>query len=402
MTSAYNRDGCEIYQGDVRGVLPLLPADSVDCIVTSPPYWGLRDYGTARWEGGDADCEHKAGEIRTGKGLAAWSKAHGASGGHKAGDVPKLSYRGQCGKCGARRIDAQLGLEPTIAQYLRTMVGVFRELRRLLKPTGTLWLNMGDSYHNGDKGGHERKTTGKQATSRGTVKGLNASRTWQHGLKPKDLVLMPARLALALQADGWWVRSEIIWHKPNPMPESIRDRPTKAHEQIYLLTKSDRYFYDFEGSLEPVSENTHARMGRGAGWRKADLGTVGVEKQNPSFDAAVCLRVAMRNTRDVWTLPTEAYRGAHFAVFPTELARRCIVAVCPPGGVVLDPFSGSGTVAVVTRSLQRRFIGVELNPAYIALAARRLRQPVLDFNQVAAPTADPPIDSTFRLTSSVN
>ncbi len=222
-----------ILAGDVLDVLPKLEAESVQCCVTSPPYWGLRDYGTAEWEDGEAGCDHVVAEIRTRGALAEWSAEHAAGGGHA---VPKqLQAKSVCPKCGARRIDSQIGLEPTPEEYVAKLVEVFREVRRVLRPDGTLWLNLGDSYCGAPKG---NPGSGLNSHSRALgVKEHRYDKSKVPGLKPKDLVGIPWRVAFALQADGWWLRSDIIWAKPNPMPESVTDRPTKSHEYMFLLAK---------------------------------------------------------------------------------------------------------------------------------------------------------------------
>lgn len=227
--------------GDALTILKKLPAESVHCVVTSPPYWQLRDYGTAEWIGGDATCQHVAPD--------------------RAGSRPTL----RCSLCGASRLDKQIGLEATPAEYIRTLVKVFRQVRRVLRSDGICWVNMGDTYAS-DSGGYNatgsRGATSHKKISAGTAAAVVKSqgRTNRSGLKPKDLVGMPWRLALALQADGWWLRQDIIWAKNNPMPESCRDRCTKSHEYVFLLSKSEQYFYDQVAIREPVSINTHARL----------------------------------------------------------------------------------------------------------------------------------------------
>src|SRR5271165_5957503 len=229
-----------ILTGDCMDILPTLDAESVQCCVTSPPYWGLRDYGTAAWEGGDAGCDHKFdtskfeadaykyvnGQGRGGKSLTSWTTRKASA------------FHVNCSKCGAQRIDSQLGLESTPEEYLTRMVAVFREVWRVLKPDGTLWVNIGDSYASGEVGRHDARS--ERAIEFGCVQmdGKRQQQNLRTGLKPKDLCMMPARVAMALQADGWYLRSDIIWHKPNPMPESVTDRPTKSHEYIFLLTKN--------------------------------------------------------------------------------------------------------------------------------------------------------------------
>ena len=321
----------KILQGDVIVRLRELPADSVHCCVTSPPYWGLRDYGTGRWEGGQSDCDHKQVHGSQGKTGQRANRSH-------PGEIP---FKDTCGKCGAVRVDQQIGLEPTPESYIVRLVEVFREVRRVLRPDGTLWVNIGDSY-NAHPG--QRKTTDAAGPKQ---------RTRQVGaLKPKDLVMIPARLALALQADGWWLRSDIIWHKPNPMPESVTDRPTKSHEYIFLLSKSADYFYDYVAIQEPASSDTHARYARGRSnthkWADGGPGNQSIAKSfdhmlqpgvhpkaaepnsriksNSSFSATVKDIVTARNKRSVWEIATQPFPEAHFATYPEELAGTCVKA----------------------------------------------------------------------------
>lgn len=343
----------KILLGDVREALRQLPDESVNCVVTSPPYWGLRDYGTAKWEGGSPDCDHKGRSQTSGAStLAKWKSGGGQRYKENTGGMP---YRTICAKCGAVRIDNQIGLEPTMEAFAETMVEVFREIRWTLRKDGTCWLNLGDSYAGSGMGAANYPETAgnKQLTNIGSQTVKSRSAIVPSGLKPKDLCMIPARVAIALQADGWYLRSRIIWHKPNPMPESVTDRPTKSHEEIFLLTKSQRYFYDAEAIKEECSESTHARISQdlanqvgsfranggnktngpmkaviAGGTRKlADTGS-GI-KNNDSFEAACCLQVTKRNKRDVWTVSTEAFSGAHFATFPQKLIEPCILAGCP-------------------------------------------------------------------------
>jgi DNA modification methylase len=363
-----------ILQGDCREVLRTLADESVHCCVTSPPYFGLRDYG----------------------------------------------------------VDGQIGLEQTPAEFVEQIVGVMREVRRVLRPDGTLWLNLGDSYCTTPRGNREGDTAASTLTNPqrqdalwGKHKYRNQAREPRLGrnadLKHKDLIGIPWRVAFALQADGWWLRQDIIWHKPNPMPESVRDRCTKAHEYLFLLTKSERYYFDQASILEPASPNTHARLSqaveqqigsaRANGGTRADRpmravgrrgsppgnppeGDVrgrktladggGLVKNNESFEAACCLRVPERNKRSVWTVGTEAFSEAHFATFPPALIEPCIKAGCPEGGTVLDPFGGAGTTGLVADRLQRNAVLIELNPAYIDIAERRIRGDAPLFAEVSA------------------
>ncbi len=301
-----------LYLGDCLDVLPTLAAQSVHCCVTSPPYWGLRDYG----------------------------------------------------------VSGQLGLEPTPEEYVAHLVAVFREVRRVLRDDGTLWLNMGDSYAGSGKG-HTKSGTiegYKQATNRGSATGMPAMVI--DGLKPKDLVGIPWRVAFALQADGWYLRSDIIWAKPNPMPESVTDRPTKAHEYLFLLAKSARYYYDYEAVKEPMADTSAARYAYGFGGVKNEH-----LKSTDKPTAVVGNKDAgdgKRNRRDVWTITTKPYKGAHFATMPPDLVEPCILAGCPAGGVVLDPFCGSGTVGEVATRLGRSFVGIDLNPDYRPMQEERI------------------------------
>jgi DNA modification methylase len=293
-------------QGDCREVLKTLPEKSINTCVTSPPYWGLRDYG----------------------------------------------------------VDGQLGMEPTPEEYVAHMVEVFAEVKKVLQDDGTLWLNLGDSYvGTGDKGDckdpkYAEGRNGQKVALNGKVEGL----------KRKDLVGIPWRVAFALQSDGWYLRSDIIWHKPNPMPESVTDRPTKSHEYIFLLVKNEKYYYDHKAIMEKGS-------GRIPGNRNPQKGTglKGFEIRGGLL-AAQQLPQDTRNKHSVWTIPTNPYSGAHFAVFPPELIRPCILAGCPAGGTVLDPFGGSGTTAMVAEQEGRNAILIELNPDYIELQKQRTQQ----------------------------
>ena len=378
----------EIHTGDCREVLKTLPDESVNCCVTSPPYWGLRDYGTATWEGGDEKCAHSVG------GQVQDNKAPGAI---VSGQRPGVDSS-VCRKCGAVRIDAQLGLETTPDAFVAGMVDVLREVRRVLRGDGTLWLNLGDSYATG-AGSYRNPGSdvapiehgGKQAFTKDYARS-QPNRMPIPGLKPKDLVGIPWRVAFALQADGWYLRQDIIWSKPNPMPESVTDRCTKAHEYVFLLSKSARYYYDQEAILEPCSQNTHERLAQNGlasqngsdrvpGKTNGSMHAVGRKfdpskgnKNNPSFDAAMQVMPEVRNRRSVWTVTTKPFKGAHFATFPPALIRPCILAGCPMGGTVLDPFGGAGTTALVAEEEGRNSVLIELNPEYAEMARNRTAQ----------------------------
>jgi DNA modification methylase len=391
-----------IIVGDVRDKLRDLPDESVNCVVTSPPYFGLRDYGTAKWEGGDEACDHK-GPPRQSQRSTLRGNGHG-EGKPLSHYLQSLNqpFRHVCGKCGARRIDSQIGLEQTPADYVAEMVGVFREVWRVLRRDGTCWVNLGDSYNAAGRVGHGTRVGRKQGTNRASANGADACRPSCASLKPKDLLGIPWRVAFALQDDGWWLRRDIIWHKSNPMPESALDRCTTAHEYLFMLTKAERYYYDAEAIKEPVTGNAH-RRGNGVnakikvlgGWdggkeahgafhREGGGARAYRPKQNPSFSAAVTETVEMRNKRSVWTIPTAPYPEAHFATFPPALVEPCIKAGCPAGGTVLDPFFGSGTTGLVADRLGRDCIGIELNPTYADMARSRLSQDAGMFTRIAA------------------
>ena len=355
----------DIRQGNALDRLREMPDSSVNCCITSPPYFGLRDYGTAEWEGGDAACDH--GSTRRGHGNEKQASSAGTSRDSLAGST-------ECRKCGARRIDQQIGLESTPDQYIARLVEVFREVRRVLREDGTCWVNIGDSY-NAQPG--QRKTTDKagdkQATSIGSV---GAPSRCVDGIKPKDLIGIPWSLAFALRADGWYLRQDIIWHKPNPMPESVKDRCTKAHEYIFLLSKSQRYWWDADAIREP-SESTDPRVARssrtfaGAVQRNSDLERYGTTRGRTNQP---CCNENGRNKRSVWTIASLPAPEAHFATFPIDLPELCLKAGCPEGGTVLDPFSGAGTTGLACLKNGRNYIGIELNAAYIEIAHQRARK----------------------------
>jgi DNA modification methylase len=343
----------QIIEGDCRDMLATLPAQSVHCCVTSPPYFGLRDYG----------------------------------------------------------VDGQIGLEPTPDQFIAELVAVFQEVRRVLRDDGTVWLNLGDSYNN------FRVSMNGQSVHNGEQRSKPAGRrAVDHGLKEKDLIGIPWRVAFALQADGWYLRQDIIWHKPNPMPESVTDRCTKAHEYVFLLSKSARYFYDAAAIAEPastdlrapdangstISGGSHGRSGnpqaypeherrvdrRGKGGKNAFRGQ-GADRDGeggPANREGRDMRDVgtgdTRNARSVWTIATQPFKEAHFATFPPDLAERCIKAGCPAGGTVLDPFGGAGTTGLVADRLQRNAVLIELNPAYADIARRRIEGDAPLFSEV--------------------
>ena len=357
-----------LLQGDCRNVLATLPDESVQCCITSPPYWGLRDYRTASWEGGDQNCDHVADQSKTKKfGNDAINEDRPS---REETKTAGYYFDKVCGKCGATRIDAQLGLEQSPEEYVDNLVEVFREVRRVLRDDGTLWLNLGDSYTSGNRADRDPALVSSSSGLTNRSNGLDRART-PVGLKPKDLVGIPWRVAFALQADGWYLRQDIIWHKPNPMPESVTDRCTKAHEYIFLLTKSARYYYDNEAVKEPSICTDDPRFG---GPRIKYDGKTGLTA-SPDFQgqrSAVTIRET-RNKRSVWTVTTKPFKGAHFATFPPDLIEPCILAGSAADTLVLDPFSGAGTTGVVSVQHGRRYIGIELNPDYLEMSRKRIQ-----------------------------
>jgi DNA modification methylase len=310
-----------VITGDCRNILKTLPDQSIHTCVTSPPYFGLRDYG----------------------------------------------------------MDDQIGLEQTPEAFVAEMVAVFREVKRVLRDDGTLWLNLGDSYagsgkgRNGD-GSPNVDPLSKQATSAGTIIG-NLIKSHTPNLKPKDLIGIPWRVAFALQADGWYLRQDIIWHKPNPMPESVTDRCTKAHEYIFLLSKSPKYYFDNEAIKEPVANSSVSRLSQNN--LPNQLGSDRVPFKTNGRMKAVG-NTENRNKRSVWTITTKPFKGAHFATFPQDLIEPCILAGCPEGGIVLDPFGGAGTTGLVANKHKRDALLIELNADYVDIINSRVNNPIQD------------------------
>jgi DNA modification methylase len=333
----------------------------IQTCITSPPYYGLRDYGTGTWIGGDPDCSHKRDSKHSDKTIT----------GHANSDlvVGDAIYRSSCLKCGAVREDLQLGLEETPEEYVANMVDVFRHVRDILADDGTLWLNIGDSYYN-YRGGSQAFVKQSVANTDQDLPDHSPTRNnVLDGLKNKDLIGIPWMLAFALRADGWYLRQDIIWHKPNPMPESVQDRCTKAHEYIFLLSKSKNYYFDHVAIKEPIKGEPETRNKNAEGYQ-ADYAHGDRFSQGERVFGAD----GMANKRSVWTVNTKPYSGAHFAVFPTDLIEPCILAGAPSGGIVLDPFMGSGTTAQVAQHLGRQYMGCELNLAYKKLQDQRLAQ----------------------------
>lgn len=371
-----------IFLGDSLEILKKMPDESVDCCVTSPPYFGLRDYGTAKWSGGDPSCDHIC--IPDSDVDRKYSSRITSS--HILRRTRKI-----CPKCGAIRVDKQIGIEETPEKYVKNLTRVFNQVRRVLKNDGTLWLVIGDSY-NGYKGnatcsnfetmyaGHRHQPARKPSF------GLEAK-----GMKQKDLIGIPWMVAFALRSSGWYLRQDIIWHKPNPMPESVTDRCTKSHEYIFLLSKSPKYYYNAEAISEPIAASTVKRLSqkidnqKGTEWPAYSKPITpkapryGGKKYTATPQAFYRTKSGntysygeKRNKRSVWTVSTKPCREAHFATFPQDLIAPCILAGCPRGGVILDPFIGSGTTGIVAKKLGCHFIGIELNPDYKKIAEKRL------------------------------
>jgi len=328
----------------------------VNTCVTSPPYYGLRDYGTALWEGGNINCSHQYGRNTRG-GLSNFQKNNKGSFGDEA-----VKSGHACKLCGAIRKDQQLGLEETPQQYIDNMVKVFRLVRELLTDDGTLWVNIGDSYSSG-----ERTSTTSQSLRGHTEYGVTRPPVIK-GIKQKDLIGIPWMLAFALREDGWYLRQDIIWHKPNPMPESVKDRCTKSHEYIFLLSKSPKYYFDNEAIKEDA---IHSNRKAGNSKPQKGVDEKFMDTRGGLFEAQQKV-YEKRNKRDVWSVNVKPYKGAHFATFPINLIDPCIKAGCPDGGIVLDPFMGSGTTAQVALINNKQYLGCELNVEYKKLQYERI------------------------------
>lgn len=362
----------KILQGNSVDVLKEIESESVDCIVTSPPYYGLRDYGTGTWIGGDPECPHRR--------MSHWSDK--TTTGHKQeelrGMISSGIYKTVCPLCGAVRVDQQIGLEESPDEYISRLVEVFRECKRVLKNDGTLWVNIGDSYWGSGSRGYDftDKQSEKSAIQKGSKGTTDLSGVpklvGKHGdIKNKDIIGIPWLLAFALRKDGWYLRQDIIWHKPNPMPESVTDRFTKSHEYIFFFTKQAHYYFD----QESIKENANPKYEG----RYKSVFNKGKVQETPLPNGAEWNTEGMReytgkrNKRDVWSIPVKPIKEVHFATFPEELITPCILAGSRKGGTVLDPFCGSGTTGIVAINNERDFIGIELNKDYIEISERRIR-----------------------------
>lgn len=335
----------------------------IQTCVTSPPYYGLRDYGTGSWEGGDPNCNHyrdtKVGDSTT-TGHAGMEEEGAA--------VGDAIYKDICKKCGAKRVDQQIGLEESPEAFVDNLVDVFRSVRELLHDDGTLWVNLGDSYYN------YRKTQGEDfakqtvASNRQDLPHKSPTRSSVlQGLKNKDLIGVPWMFAFAMRADGWYLRQDIIWSKPNPMPESVRDRCTKAHEYIFLFSKKPQYFFDDDAiKTKSIVPDKHTR--------DRDIGKLNNTPGKTRSGGLTHNQYETAKKRSVWTVNTKPYPGSHFAVYPEELIEPCILAGSRFGDVVFDPFMGSGTTAAVAIKNGRQFLGTDLNPDYKPLQDQRIAE----------------------------
>ena len=355
--------------GDCKETLSEFAPQSARTCVTSPPYYGLRDYGTATWIGGDPNCNHR----RDSK-----VKAENCNTGHKNHDemygVGDAIYKTVCPKCGAIRQDSQIGLEETPEEYIESLVNVFRSVRDVLTDDGTLWVNLGDSYYNYRPGkGQSYPKQSVSKTKQDLPDNCNKRGNKLDGLKEKDLIGIPWMFAFAMRKDGWYLRQDIIWHKPNPMPESVRDRCTKSHEYIFLFSKNRKYHYDNEAIKEPAKD---------WGTRDRTNGKYHNEGTGLQPHSGLTKSYPTKNKRSVWSVTVKPYKEAHFATYPPDLIEPCILAGSEEGDTVLDPFMGAGTTAAVAKSLNRHYIGCELNEDYGNLIQKRIQdyQPV---NKVA-------------------
>ena len=346
--------------GDCKNTLKQFPRGSAQMCVTSPPYYGLRDYGTATWIGGDPNCNHMRDSKVNPDHCITGHKNHDQMSG-----VGDAIYKTVCPKCGAIRQDSQIGLEETPEEFIESLVEVFREVRDVLADDGVLWVNIGDSYYNyrPGTGGLPKQTVSR--TNQDLPEECNRRANKLDGLKEKDMIGIPWMLAFALRADGWYLRQDIIWHKPNPMPESVRDRCTKSHEYIFLLSKQRKYYYDNEAIKEPVKQDWGKRDRTSGKYHNPGTGLQPHSGLTKSYER--------KNKRDVWSVTNKPFKGAHFACFPPELIEPCILAGSKKGDTILDPFMGSGTTAMVAKQHDRSYIGCELNEQYGSLIQKRLK-----------------------------
>ena len=381
----------KVYWGDCRESLRQMKEEGikVQMCVTSPPYYGLRDYGTGTWIGGDDNlCEHEGLVISNNRNFI----DEGGRGSNK-----KAISSGDCLKCGATRKDLQIGNEQTPQEFIDNLVKVFAGVWDILADDGTLWVNLGDSYYNYRPGKGQSLNKQTVSNTNQDLPQICARRGNKlNEYKEKDLMGMPWRLAFALQDFGWYLRQDIIWHKPNPMPESVKDRCTKSHEYIFLLSKKPHYYFDHKAIQEPSIYGADDRASRNDSRRDTGMNHIVSKKDKRTGEGRIAYKgkrtdnntsgsqesfvhiEEMRNKRDVWTVNTKPYSGSHFAVFPTELIEPMILAGSKVGDIVLDPFFGSGTTGQVSQQLGRKWIGCELNKDYESLQNERVSQQGLE------------------------
>jgi len=377
----FKQDNITIYNGNSLAVLNQLPDESVNCCVTSPPYWGLRDYGLEPIIWDEIPCEHEWGNkiIRKDRGAANNSDFIG----QPREMIGTKTIQGQfCQLCGAWL--GNLGLEPTPELYVKHITDIFREVRRVLRKDGTLWLNLGDSYAGSGCGTNDYRTEASRSINKSDVmftKKPPQQKVKNFNLKPKDLVGIPWMVAFALRADGWYLRQDIIWNKHNPAPESVKDRCTKSHEYIFLLSKSPKYYFDADAIREPnqtydkrnISEKAISYKSKFDVNNRESVGSPRAHAQRENYSIESFYNPNGRNKRSVWTVNTKPFPGAHFAVFPPDLIIPCILAGCPEGGLVLDPFCGAGTTGLVCANLNRQFIGIDLKKEYCDISIKRIK-----------------------------
>lgn len=406
-----NKNDFNILCGDSLEVLKTLPDCSVQCCITSPPYYGLRDYGTAVWVGGDSQCNH----YRDTKFSESDCTGHKAMG-EQSQPVGDAIYKTVCPKCGAVRVDKQIGLEETPEQYIDRLVKVFHEVKRILKDDGTLWVNIGDSYVSTSSNNRNFIDVGGRGGNSDAITHREVSGVY----KQKDLYGIPWMLAFALRADGWYLRQDIIWSKVNPMPESVTDRCTKSHEYIFLLSKSEKYLFNGNAIKEDavstdgrlpgvvrnrvfdydskVNNNPEAYMQKNTGVHSSDEKYLhsGIrfggdkygdsdDKHFQTYSGNEYIYTGKRNKRDVWSICVSGYKDAHFATYPEQLVEPCVLAGSSEGDTILDVFNGSGTTGIVAIRNNRKYLGIDLNAEYIRLSMNRFQETFFDLQPITEP-----------------
>jgi len=366
-----------IFNINVTEGLKQLPDNSINCCITSPPYYGLRNYGTdPQIFNADPTCKHVWDEVIKpplgGKNHPDRPSSVGSNRMLNASDIRGIGTKSKfCSKCGAWK--GELGLEPHPDLYVQHIADIFDEIKRVLKPDGTVWLNLGDSYNSNASGKYPGGFTGEmlrknQEYDKAYLRNNEITKGRIQGLKPKDLIGIPWMVAFELRNRGYYLRQDIIWYKRNPVPESAADRCTKAHEYIFLLSKSDRYYFDYKAISEKSTwADKDSRFGKGKVLSKYKSAT-----NQYAINGVIFRDDGMRNKRSVWEVNVKSFKDAHFAVFPENLIIDMVKAGCPESGIVLDPFMGSGTTAVVAKRLSRNYIGFELNSKYVKMAEKRL------------------------------